>query len=54
MHRYYYTESLHEVIRYVYISGTYTSITVNATSQMQVCCVYDSVLESSVSPCGSN
>lgn len=35
MHRYYYTESLHEVIRYVYISDTYTSITVNATSQMQ-------------------
>ena len=35
MHRYYYTESLHGVIRYIYVTDTYTSVTVNATSQMQ-------------------
>ena len=35
MHRYDYTETLHEVIRYKYVTDTYTSITVNATSQMQ-------------------
>lgn len=35
MHRYYYTESLHEVIRYIYVTDTYKSVTVNATSQMQ-------------------
>lgn len=35
MHRYYYTESLHEVIRYIYMTDAHTSVTVNATSQMQ-------------------
>lgn len=35
MSRYYYTESLHEVIRYIYMTDTYRSIAVNATSQVQ-------------------